>query len=66
MLYVIPCDVTLSLCIFIVSFFGIKAPWSTKLHYVMLHFYKPIPGTNKVDYVFVVVRNQDLCVKVRN
>ena len=46
------------------SFFGITSPWRTELHYMSLKFYRPIPKTKKVDYVFVLIRNQDLHVKV--
>ena len=46
------------------SFFGITGPWSTELQYMSLKFYRPIPKTKKVDYVFALVRNQDLHVKV--
>ena len=46
------------------SFFGITSPWRTELHYMSLKFYRPIPRTKKVDYVFVLVHNQDLLVKV--
>ena len=46
------------------SFFGLTSPWNTELHYMSLKFYKPIANTNKVDYVFVLVRNHELYVKV--
>ena len=45
------------------SLFGITIPWSAKLHCMSLKFYKPI-DTNKVDYVFALVRNHELYVKV--
>ena len=45
---------------------GENAPESTKLRYVMLCFHKPIPGTNRVDYVFVVVPNREYFLEVRN
>lgn len=47
-----------------VSFFGIISRWITESDHVMLSFYKPIHGSNKVDYVFVVTRNNDLCISV--
>ena len=46
------------------SFFGIIGPWSAELHYMSLKFYRPIPSTKKVDYVFALVRNQNLHVEV--
>ena len=48
------------------SFFGITSPWNTELLYMSLKFYRPIPKTKKVDYVFALVYNQDLHVKVYN
>ena len=38
----------------------------TGLQYVLLSFHKPIPGTNRVDYVFVVVPNHERFIEVRN
>ena len=46
------------------SLFGIISSLDTELHHMSLKFYKPIPNTNKVDYVFVLVHNYDLLVKV--
>ena len=46
------------------SLFGIISPLDTELHHMSLKFYKPIANTNKVDYVFVLVCNYDLLVKV--
>ena len=46
------------------SFFGLTGPWFTELHYMSLMFYKPIANTNKVDYVFVVVQENESHVQV--
>ena len=48
------------------SLFGLTSSWSTELQYMSLKFYKPIANTNKVDYVFALVRNHELYVKVIN
>ena len=52
--------------VYTVSVFGEIGPEDTELHYVMLSFHKPIPGTNIVDYVFVVVPNLEHLIEVRN
>ena len=50
-----------------VSVIGATSPdEDTDLQYVMLSFHKPIPGTNRVDFVFVVVPNIELFIEVRN
>ena len=49
-----------------VSFFGLIGSKDIELQYVMLSFYKPIPGANRVDYVFVVVHNHERYIEVRN
>ena len=49
-----------------VSLLGETSPEDTELQYVMLSFHKPIPGTNKVDYVFVVVLDLQPFINVRN
>ena len=46
------------------SLLGIISSLDTELHHMSLKFYKPIAKTNKVDYVFVLVHNYDLLVKV--
>ena len=45
------------------SFFGLISSLFTKMRYTSLMFYKPI-GTNKVDYVFVVVQDNELYAEV--
>ena len=52
--------------VYTVSVIGQTAPVDTELQFVMLSFLKPISGTNKVDYVFVVVCNHELFIDVRN
>ena len=52
--------------VYTVSLLGPVGPVDTELQYVMLSFHKPIPGTNKVDYVFVVVPNHERFIEVRN
>ena len=42
------------------------ADYDQHMQNVMLSFHKPIPGTNRVDYVFVVVPNLEYFIKVRN
>ena len=49
-----------------VSLVGATSPEDTELQYVMLSFHKPIPGTNRVDFVFVVVPNHEHFIEVRN
>ena len=46
------------------SIFGIKGSKNTELRCVSLKFYKPIANTKRVDYVFVLVRDLESCVKV--
>ena len=43
--------------------FSLFGPLGTKMHYMSLMFYKPI-ATNKVDYVFAVVHDNELYVQV--
>ena len=45
------------------SYFGVTGPVYTELQYMSLKFYKPI-ATNKVDYVFAVVQDNELYVQV--
>ena len=45
------------------SFFGLTGPWFTRLSYMSLMFYKPIT-TNKVNFVFVVVQENESYVQV--
>ena len=52
--------------VYTVSGIGQTGPVDTELQIVMLSFHKPIPGTNRVDYVFVVVCNHELFIDVRN
>ena len=46
------------------SFFAIKSSKNTELRCICFKFYKPIVNTKKVDYVFILVRDLDSCVKV--
>ena len=49
-----------------VSLFGGTSPEVSELRCVMLNFHKPIPGTNAVNYAFVVVPYRESYIKVRN
>ena len=46
------------------SLVGATGPEDTKLHYMCLKFYKPIPHTMRVDFFFVVIRNLEAELKV--
>ena len=46
------------------SVFGETAPEGTELRYTGLVFYKPIPDTLRVDFVFVIVCNLESHLKV--
>ena len=53
--------------VYIVSLLGLIGPEdASELQFVMLSFHKPIPGTNIVDYVFIVVPNLEHFIEVRN
>ena len=39
-------------------------PENTEMRFTSLKFYKPIPGTLKVDFVFVVTYNHELFLEV--
>ena len=43
---------------------GQTGPEDTELRFTSLKFYKPIPGTLKVDFIFVVVCNHELFLEV--
>ena len=40
------------------------SPEDTELRFTSLKFYKPIPGTLKVDFIFVVVCNHEIFLEV--
>ena len=46
------------------SLVGATAPEDTELRYLGLKFYKPIPHTVRVDFIFVVIRNLEAELKV--
>ena len=46
------------------SLVGETSPEDTELRFTSLKFYKPIPGTLKVDFIFVVVCNHELFIEV--
>ena len=46
------------------SLVGETSPEDTELRFTSLIFYKPIPGTLKVDFIFVVVCNLELFLEV--
>ena len=47
------------------SLLGETGPESTKLRFTGLKFYKPIPNTLQVDFIFVVICNHEIFVEVR-
>ena len=46
------------------SLVGETSPEDTELRFTSLKFYKPIPGTLKVDFIFVVVCNHEIFLEV--
>ena len=46
------------------SLVGATGPEDTELRYMGLKFYKPIPRTVRVDFIFVVIRNLEAELKV--
>ena len=46
------------------SLVGETSPENTELCFTSLKFYRPIPGTLKVDFVFIVVNNHELFLEV--
>ena len=46
------------------SLVGATGPENTELRYMGLKFYKPIPHTVRVDFIFVVIRNLEAELKV--
>ena len=46
------------------SLVGATGPEDTELRYMGLKFYKPIPYTVRVDFIFVVIRNLEAELKV--
>lgn len=48
------------------SLLGEVGPEDTECSYTALKFYKQIPGTYNADFMFVIVRNLEACLKVQN
>ena len=51
--------------VLVMSLVGAVAPEGPELCYTTLRFYKQVPGTVNVDFVFMVVHNEEPVLKVK-